>query len=241
MTDVRDALRWAREVLPFMELNCSEVKIHGDIVAAIGWSTGGTLAMSLGFTASPYGIKPPDVILTFYSPSNYDDNCAYSIINHSIKPTLTIPVFKTPNYPKIFPTTPNTTYDLLDAVHSEPVSLYPLPSTIISSPSLKSPSLHTDRRLHPNPHIPHHGPPPPPNQIHEPLRPNPPHPPQRSSLQTQTRLILHHPPPPPPLLPPNRRNKPLRSHLCRKLYNPDIHGPRHKRRSGPVAAERQDD
>ena len=77
MTDVRDALRWAREELPFMKLKCSDVKIDGDILAAIGWSTGGTLAMSLGFTARAHGIKPPDVILTFYSPTNYDDDCAY--------------------------------------------------------------------------------------------------------------------------------------------------------------------
>ena len=78
MTDVRDALRWAREVLPFIKLKCSEVKIDGNRVTAVGWSTGGTLAMSLGFTARPHGIKPPDVILTFYSPTNYDDDCAYA-------------------------------------------------------------------------------------------------------------------------------------------------------------------
>lgn len=114
MTDVRDALRWAREVLPSLKLKYSKVNIDGDILAAIGWSTGGTLAMSLGFTARPHGIKPPDVILTFYSPTNYDDD-----------------FFKTPNYPKIFAMTPNDTCDLFDAVRSEPIAAY--------SPSLTSP------------------------------------------------------------------------------------------------------
>ena len=75
MSDVRDALRWAREELPFLNLNRPGLKIDGGFVAAIGWSTGGTLAMSLGFTARSHGIKPPEVILAFYSPTNYDDEC----------------------------------------------------------------------------------------------------------------------------------------------------------------------
>lgn len=60
-----------------MNLNRPGLKIDGDFVAAVGWSTGGTLAMSLGFTARFHGIKPPEVILTFYSPTNYDDDCEY--------------------------------------------------------------------------------------------------------------------------------------------------------------------
>ena len=144
MTDVRDALRWARELLPSVKLKHSEVKIDGNILAAIGWSTGGTLAMSLGFTARSHGIKRPDVILTFYSPTNYDDNCAYTNSLHIIyvfKPILTNPVFKTPNYPKIFPNAPNDdTYDLLDAVQSEPVSLCrtPAPTPPFLTPHLRS-------------------------------------------------------------------------------------------------------
>ena len=78
MTDVRDALRWAREELPFIKLKRSGLKIDGGCVAAVGWSTGGTLAMSLGFSARSHNIKPPEVVLAFYCPSNYDDNCKYS-------------------------------------------------------------------------------------------------------------------------------------------------------------------
>ena len=151
MTDVRDALRWAREVLPFIKLRCSDVKIDSNIVAAIGWSTGGTLAMSLGFTARPHGIKPPDVILTFYSPTNYDDDCAYPnllLMYPSIKPILTIPVFKNPNYPKIFTATPNDTYDLLEAVRSQSVSLH----HILTTPP---PFLTHNLRSQPTPQVSH--------------------------------------------------------------------------------------
>ena len=144
MTDARDALRWAREVLPSIKLKCSDVKIDGNVLAAIGWSTGGTLAMSLGFTARPHGIKPPDVILTFYSPTNYEDDCAYPnplLMIHSIKSILTNPVFKAPNYPKIFTTAHNDDiYDLLEAVQSEPVSLHHILNTIppCLTPNLRS-------------------------------------------------------------------------------------------------------
>ena len=75
MTDVRDALEWIREELPSMKLNCPDLKIDGDRVAVVGWSTGGTLALSLGFTPQAYSIKPPEAILAFYCPSNYDDDC----------------------------------------------------------------------------------------------------------------------------------------------------------------------
>ena len=75
MTDVRDALRWIRYELPSLKLNCPGLGVDGDRVAVVGWSTGGTLAMSLGFTPQQYQIKPPEVILAFYCPSNYDDDC----------------------------------------------------------------------------------------------------------------------------------------------------------------------
>lgn len=77
MTDVRDALRWVREELPSINLKRSGLQIDGGCVAAVGWSTGGTLAMSLGFSARPHNIKPPEVVLAFYCPTNYDDDCKY--------------------------------------------------------------------------------------------------------------------------------------------------------------------
>jgi acetyl esterase/lipase len=78
MTDVRDALKWSREELPSIKLNCPGLKVDGDRVAAIGWSTGGTLAMSLGFTPQLCGVKPPEAILAFYCPSNYNEDCECS-------------------------------------------------------------------------------------------------------------------------------------------------------------------
>lgn len=75
MTDFRDALQGARNELPLLDLNCPGLKINGSTVAAIGWSTGGTLAMSLGFNPRRYGVKPPKAILALYCPSNYDDDC----------------------------------------------------------------------------------------------------------------------------------------------------------------------
>lgn len=83
MTDVRDALRWAREQLPHLKLDCPNLRIDGDKVAVVGWSTGGTLAMSLGFTPQAHGIKPPDAILAFYCPSNYEDECTCQ--SHMVK------------------------------------------------------------------------------------------------------------------------------------------------------------
>jgi len=75
MADVCDAFRWVRHELPRLKLNCPGLKIDGDRVAVVGWSTGGTLAMSLGFTPRLHGIKPPEAILAFYCPSNYDHEC----------------------------------------------------------------------------------------------------------------------------------------------------------------------
>ena len=98
MTDVRDALGWVRHDLPSMKLNCPRLQIDGDRVVAVGWSTGGTLAMSLGFTAPLYGIKAPEAVLAFYCPTNYDDDCESA-------DTLTLPPFadyhrlQSPNLP----------------------------------------------------------------------------------------------------------------------------------------------
>ena len=58
-----------------MKLNCPGLKIDGDRMAVVGWSKGSTLVMSLGFTPCLHGVKPPETILAFYCPSNYDDDC----------------------------------------------------------------------------------------------------------------------------------------------------------------------
>ena len=75
MTDVRDALNWVRNTLPYISRNRSDVCITGDRVVVVGWSTGGTLALSLGWSAPSAGLQPPSAILAFYCPTDYEDDC----------------------------------------------------------------------------------------------------------------------------------------------------------------------
>lgn len=75
VTDCRDALAWVREVLPSLPLSWPHVQVDPTKVLALGWSSGGQLAMTLGYTAKSRGIKPPDVILPFYSPSDLEAEC----------------------------------------------------------------------------------------------------------------------------------------------------------------------
>jgi acetyl esterase/lipase len=51
MADVCTALEWARNSLPTMTLSRPDVRPDGSKVAVVGWSTGGTLALTLGWTA----------------------------------------------------------------------------------------------------------------------------------------------------------------------------------------------
>lgn len=73
--DVCDALAWARGNLPQICSSTMGVPVSGEKVAVIGWSTGGTLSLQLGFAARDRGIKAPDATLAFYCPSNYEDEC----------------------------------------------------------------------------------------------------------------------------------------------------------------------
>ncbi|KAL7929919.1 hypothetical protein V8C35DRAFT_314154, partial [Trichoderma chlorosporum] len=76
MIDVRDALAWARTTLPSLALRCHDgtpIRADGTRVVAVGWSSGAHLAMSLGFTASTAGVRPPEAVLAFYGPSDYED------------------------------------------------------------------------------------------------------------------------------------------------------------------------
>ena len=77
MTDVCDALRWIRHQLPSIDLNCSGLQIDGEKVVVVGWSTGGHLAMTLAWTAEQQGLKPPEAILTFYCPTDYEAECMF--------------------------------------------------------------------------------------------------------------------------------------------------------------------
>ncbi|KAL4868707.1 hypothetical protein BDV12DRAFT_197052 [Aspergillus spectabilis] len=73
MHDVCTALSWIRTVLPTLPLQRSDICIDPNHVVVVGWSTGGHLALTLGFTAPQRGIRPPDAILAFYCPLDYED------------------------------------------------------------------------------------------------------------------------------------------------------------------------
>lgn len=73
MNDLCHALAWARNVLPKLALKRHDVVPDGTKIVVIGWSTGGMLAMSLGWTAPQRGLDPPEGILAFYSPTDYQD------------------------------------------------------------------------------------------------------------------------------------------------------------------------
>ena len=73
MVDVTDALVWIRNVLPSIPLQRQDVRIDGERVVSVGWSTGGYLAMCLAWTSVSHGIRPPNAILAFYCPTDYED------------------------------------------------------------------------------------------------------------------------------------------------------------------------
>lgn len=108
MQDVRSALSWARRTLPSLSLIRPDIRPDGDHVVAVGWSTGGYLAMTLAWTAPSEGIVPPDAILAFYCPTDYED------------------LFWTnPNMPRgAEGEVANRPYDLWEGVRTSPITAY---------------------------------------------------------------------------------------------------------------------
>ncbi|KFA71272.1 hypothetical protein S40288_08480 [Stachybotrys chartarum IBT 40288] len=72
MDDVSNALLWARTILPTLRLSRRDINV-ADKVVAIGWSTGGQLAMSLAWTSKAKNIRPPEAAFALYSPTDYED------------------------------------------------------------------------------------------------------------------------------------------------------------------------
>ncbi|KAI3325978.1 alpha/beta-hydrolase [Xylariaceae sp. AK1471] len=60
MVDVCDALDWARNRLPFIELKRSGLRIDGENIVVVGWSSGAWAT-------------PPEANLIFYAPTDYED------------------------------------------------------------------------------------------------------------------------------------------------------------------------
>jgi acetyl esterase/lipase len=105
MSDVCTALEWARNVLPRLNLSRPDIQVEGDKVVVIGWSTGGHLAMTLAWTSLLRGIRPPDAILTFYSPTDYASE-----------------FWKSPNFPEKSEAYAKEMYNILEGVKEQPVS-----------------------------------------------------------------------------------------------------------------------
>ncbi|KAJ6442759.1 Polyketide synthase [Purpureocillium lavendulum] len=112
MTDVRDALSWIQTKLPFLTRKRPDVALSGDRVVVVGWSTGGHLALTLGWTAPSAGLRPPLAILAFYCPSDYEDEC-----------------WTRKNLPYGESSMPTSTYELLDGVASSPIAAYNPPAS----------------------------------------------------------------------------------------------------------------
>lgn len=74
MQDACHALVWARRVLPTLRFeDYPNVSADGSRVVAVGWSSGGQVAFSLGWTARQMNVAPPQAILAFYCATDYED------------------------------------------------------------------------------------------------------------------------------------------------------------------------
>ncbi|KAH7118688.1 polyketide synthase [Dactylonectria estremocensis] len=71
MTDTRDACIWARRDLPKI-MALKGITLDPTKLVVIGWSTGGTLAMTTSWTLQDFGHSPPLAVLSFYCPVEYD-------------------------------------------------------------------------------------------------------------------------------------------------------------------------
>lgn len=111
MRDVCDALKWARKTLPTLSLDRTDIQVDGDRVVAVGWSTGGHLAMTLGWTAAAMNIRPPEAVLAFYAPTDYEDA-----------------FWSRPNLP--FGQTPTHGLDVHKGLHPQPLAGYTMPAQL---------------------------------------------------------------------------------------------------------------
>lgn len=86
MTDARDAYWWAQTRLPSL-LAKQGIAVDGSRVVVVGWSTGGHLALSLGWTTRDAGMPPPARILSFYAPVDFESGGKL----HSLEKAVLIP------------------------------------------------------------------------------------------------------------------------------------------------------
>jgi acetyl esterase/lipase len=105
IADIRDGYKWARETMP-QELSKLGVSVDVEKIVAIGWSTGGHLALSLAWSTLQAGLPPPTAILSFYAPVNFDS----AEIFRDCGTTLSRPSNSVQEISRTLPRTPITTY-----------------------------------------------------------------------------------------------------------------------------------
>ncbi|KAF6833860.1 Iterative polyketide synthase CazM 3 [Colletotrichum plurivorum] len=125
MVDICDALEWARTELPAIDLINPNIRPDPNNVVVVGWSSGGQLALSTGWTAPERGLKPPNAILAFYCPTDYEDEWW----RHPIQP--------------IGAEDCGEVYDVLEAVQDEPITNY---GAIGAWEPLSDPRIRSDPR-----------------------------------------------------------------------------------------------
>ncbi|CAN8103581.1 unnamed protein product [Discula destructiva] len=72
MTDARDACIWAKRELPEILARKHGLTVDPTKLVVVGWSTGGTLAMTTSWTLPGLGVEPPLAVLSFYCPVDYN-------------------------------------------------------------------------------------------------------------------------------------------------------------------------
>ncbi|OBR09777.1 Polyketide synthase [Colletotrichum higginsianum IMI 349063] len=83
MTDVRDACSWLQSDLPRV-MAAKGFSIDTSRYVVVGWSTGGTLAMTTAWSLTQARIRPPSAILAFYCPVEYNPQ-APTIMGHEVE------------------------------------------------------------------------------------------------------------------------------------------------------------
>jgi acetyl esterase/lipase len=110
MKDVCDAMQWARESLPGLQLKIPSLRVSSKKLVVVGWSTGGTYAMTLPFTALQREVEPPSAVLAFYCPTDFEAESWYA-----------------PNYPEDSKDASQNSYDLLEGINEAPITEYNIP------------------------------------------------------------------------------------------------------------------
>lgn len=81
MADVRDGFAWARKELAKIASKTRNFNLDSDKIVIVGWSTGATLAMSTAWTSPEASVKPPEAILNFYGPSDFESQCMFPSVS----------------------------------------------------------------------------------------------------------------------------------------------------------------